>query len=108
MRRDEVTAPYGPSATTHVPIASCCRPREASPSALTVRRSVVAVGGADSENGVGGRPVVGSEEAPAEELAGLRPQLVEVLTLDEDRHDAGALGPDFGDAHAVPGGLLQG
>src|SRR4051812_21836009 len=52
-------------------------------------------------------PVIGSQESPAEELAGLRRQLVEMLAMNEDRDDPGSLLADLGNAHPVPSRLAK-
>src|SRR4051812_50105476 len=71
VRRAAVSAPYGPSASSRVPGSSRGRRVLPSPSVFTVRRRWFGAGGADRENGWAGRPEVGGEEAPAEELARL-------------------------------------
>ncbi len=51
---------------------------------------------------VGLPPAAGREEPPAEELAGLRAQRLQVPARDVHRDDARGLAPDGGDPHAVP------
>src|SRR4051794_8609282 len=101
VRRAEVTTPYGPSVITHVPTGRLWRVRVPSPSALTVRRSVVPVGRRRQGERMRVQPVVRCEQAPAEELSRLGLQLVQVLTLDDDRDDAGGLRPHLGDTQPV-------
>src|SRR4051812_28681957 len=54
-----------------------------------------------------GQPAVRREESPAEELAGLRVELVEVSAFDHDAHDAGAFGHDADDTQTMTTGLAE-